>query len=224
MGNKTLSSAELELTQKMQMHFPKGVLTDEILRQWNGCSANLITDRLLKAFSVAPGINVIIKPEPILELIGTVTVPAMNEGTVVKDYIDALRKKRKVYTWGDFEKWFFGKKIEPISKSELRHHKLRRGSADGPIIAELGGKEKAETTLREMFVLMEMQANGEDGALLTDGYANIFYIRDINGVLRAVDCHWSDGGWSLYASSVGRPIGWSTGGQVFSRNSLETQS
>lgn len=224
MSDKTLSNAELELTQKMQMHFPRGVITVDVLKQWNGCSANLITERLVKMFSVGPEADIIVKPELLLELVGTVDVPATTNTIVVKDHIVNIRKKRKVYTWDDFEKWFLGKKIEPISKSELHYHKLRKGSVDGPIIAELGGKEKAETTLAEMFTLMEMQANGEEGVLLTNGYANIFYIRDIKGVLRAVCCDWGGGGWRLGANSVEHPLEWNAGCQVFSRNSSEAQS
>ena len=59
-------------------------------------------------------------------------------------------------------------------------------SVDGPILAELGGEAKAETTLTEVYSLMEAQKNGENGPLLTNGYANIFYVRDVNGALRAV--------------------------------------
>jgi hypothetical protein len=91
---------------------------------------------------------------------------------------------------------------------------------DGPIINELGGEAKAETTLSEMFSLMEKQKNGESGVLLNNGYANIFYIRDQNGVLRAVGVDWDDGGWYVGAYSVEDPGGWRVGRQVFSRNSV----
>lgn len=158
----------------------------------------------------------------LLELVGTVNVPATTEKFVVLDYILKLRKKRNVYTGSNFENWFFNKTVEPISQSVLNCHKLRKGSVDGPIITELGGEAKAETTLAEMFALMEMQANGEDGALLTNGYANIFYIRDINGVLCAVFCFWLGNSWDVLADSVVPPGVWLGGRQVFSRNSSKT--
>jgi hypothetical protein len=91
---------------------------------------------------------------------------------------------------------------------------------DGPIIAELGGEEKSETTLSEMFSLMEKQGKGEDGVLLNNGYANIFYIRDLAGVLRAVGVRWGGGGWGVGADSVGGPDRWDGGYRVFSRNSV----
>ena len=69
---------------------------------------------------------------------------------------------------------------------------------------------------------MAEQGNGEDGILLTNGYANIFYIRDIKGVFWAVSCRWIGGGWDVSASSVEDPRGWVGGGRVFSRNSFES--
>jgi len=73
-----------------------------------------------------------------------------------------------------------------------------------------------------MFALMAEQGNGEDGILLTNGYANIFYIRDIKGVFWAVRCLWGGGGWRVGAGSVGSPDGWIGGGRFFSRNSFES--
>lgn len=158
----------------------------------------------------------------LLEFIGTIKIPATTKKVVVCDYVQKIRKTRKLYAGSNFEEWFFSKTVEPISQSVLNYHKLRKSSVDSPIIAELGGEVKTETTLAEMFALMEMQANGEDGALLTNGYANIFYIRDINGVLRAVLCFWGGVSWRVDARSVGSPGGWGGGRQIFSRNSLES--
>lgn len=48
-----LSNAELELTQRIQMHFPRGVLSTETLRQWNGCSGEIIMALIAKAFGAS---------------------------------------------------------------------------------------------------------------------------------------------------------------------------
>ena len=69
---------------------------------------------------------------------------------------------------------------------------------------------------------MAEQGNGEDGILLTNGYANIFYIRDIKGVFWAVGCYWGGDGWDVSADSVGAPDVWDGGNRVFSRNSFES--
>lgn len=74
---------------------------------------------------------------------------------------------------------------------------------DEPFMTEWGGElesAKVETTLGQMFFLLEKQGKGEPGALLLNtGYLNIFYIRDTNGVLRTVGVSWHYYGWSVYA-------------------------
>lgn len=168
------------------------------------------------------------KPTPsILELVSTVVVSATTSKFVAKEKFVVNTKRNAPVkisaVWDNFTSWFLSgdSKIEdPISEQTLRYRKLRKSSVDGPIITELGGEEKSETTLTEMFSLMEKQKNGEDGVLLNNGYANIFYIRDQNGVLRAVFVRWGDDGWGVGAYSVGNPSRWRVGRQVFSRNSV----
>ena len=71
---------------------------------------------------------------------------------------------------------------------------------------------------------MEAQPNGENGNLLNNGWANIFYIKDINGTLRAVHVNWLDDGWFVFAHSVEYPNLWRADYRVFSRNSLVPQA
>ncbi len=123
--------------------------------------------------------------------------------------------------WGEFEEYFLGKveKLAEVAETTLRYQDLVKNSLDRPIIEALGGEAKAETSAAEICGLLEKQPNGEDGPLLTNGYANIFYVRDVNGVLRAVGVGWSDGGWDVIARSVVGPREWGAGDRVFSRNS-----
>lgn len=167
------------------------------------------------------------KLELLLDLVGTVTTSATTSKFVAKEkFVRDTGRKAKVkisYLGDNFTAWFLsgdGKTEDPISEQTLCHHKLRKASVDGPIITELGGEAKAETTLSEMFSLMEKQKNGESGTLLNNGWANIFYIRDNAGVLRAVDVRWHGGGWVVNACSVGNPLRWGDGARVFSRNSV----
>ncbi len=53
MGDKALNSAELELTQKIQIHFPRGI-SSEVLARWNGCPKEIITARLEEIFGKEP--------------------------------------------------------------------------------------------------------------------------------------------------------------------------
>ena len=168
------------------------------------------------------------KPTPsILELVSTIVVNATTGKFVAKEkFVCDTDRKAKVkisYLGDNFTEWFLsgsGKTEDPISEQTLRYHKLRKSSVDGPIITELGGEAKAETTLSEMFSLMEKQKNGESGPLLNNGWWNIFYIKDQNGVLHAVGVDWSDDGWRVIALSVELPDRWDDGSQVFSRNSV----
>ncbi|MEE8131542.1 MAG: hypothetical protein V3T98_00625 [Candidatus Paceibacterota bacterium] len=160
--------------------------------------------------------------DTILEFIGAVNIPA-REKFIAKDnfFVDTSEKARvKISYLGDnFRANFLNKIEEPIVETALCYHKLKKSSRDIPIINELGGENRAETSLSTMFFLIEKQRNGESGALLTNGYANIFYLRNVAGVLWAVRCYWSGGGWRVYAYSVGDPSAWGGGCRVFSRNS-----
>ncbi len=119
---------------------------------------------------------------------------------------------------GDFTSWFTGKVEEDAPGEMLVPFTLTRNANDSEIIADLGGEAVAEVTLTEIWRLMVAQANGGEGALLNNGWANIFYVRDREGVLRAVCVGWSDGGWHAGASALGG-LRWRDGRQVFSRNS-----
>ncbi len=123
------------------------------------------------------------------------------------------------YIGGNFKSNFLDKIEEAVAASKLHAYRLKKNSVDGPIITDLGGEEKAETTVAEMVDLMRRQGRGQKGLLLTNGYANIFYIRDSHGVLRAVRCYWRSGYgyWSVEASPVADPDEWDAGFRVISR-------
>ncbi len=179
--------------------------------------------------------------QPLLTPVGTIKVPPTTK-FVAADFFKVNTKKNasvKIsYIWGNFANWFLGKIEESVAneaasgvgpyrtpgqngdaKTALRYQTLSRNSVDANIINQLGGEAKAETALADVVALMTKQNNGQQGALLTNGYANIFYVRDVDGVLRAVDVPWDSGGWLVYARSVGRPREWRSVSRVFSRDS-----
>jgi hypothetical protein len=151
----------------------------------------------------------------LLTFLSLVAVPATQK-FVAKDFFDP----KKFYLNDNFKAWFLGKTEEPQAETELRCHRLTRYARDLEIIPELGGEEKVETTLSQIATLIASQANGEEGTLLVKGYANIFYVRDQNGVLRTVYARWDGDGWFLRARPLENPRGWFDGYQVFSRNSV----
>jgi hypothetical protein len=164
------------------------------------------------------------KSELLLKPVGTITIAAASERFVAKDRFVVNTEddtRVKISNIGNnFTKWFLsgdGKTEDPIAEQTMRYDKLCQISVDMPTVAELGGEEKSETTLTETFFLMGKQWNGGSGALLNNGLANIFRIRDQNGVLRAVFVGWYGGGWVVYAGSVDGPLEGFVDAQVFSR-------
>jgi hypothetical protein len=159
----------------------------------------------------------------LLEAVGTVATPAIPTFSA-KDHfkVDTSGEVKIGYVWEGFRNNFLaddGKVEADIAEATLRVHKFVKSSVDSPIIAELGGEDVAETSLAQMYEMMKTQGHGEQGILLTNGYANIFYIRDAKGVLWAAGCCWSSGigYWGVDASPVTYPDTWDAGRQVVSR-------
>jgi hypothetical protein len=168
------------------------------------------------------GAEVTLVDSALLEPITIVSVPGI-EGFSAKEKFTIGTQDGVVIGWlGDnFKKYFLsgvGKSEIDVPKQELRIHKLRKGSVDGPIIKELSGEELVETNLATMWELMKKQGVGQAGDLLVNGYANIFYIPDTEGNVWAVSCSWSAvRGWGVEADPIADPSDWRPGYRVFSR-------
>lgn len=158
----------------------------------------------------------------ILDFVGTVDVSATTEEFVVKDHYVVNTSEHapvKISFLGEnIKNNFLGKVEDPVGEMTLGYYNLKDRSRDIPIITELGGEDAVESTLCAVFALMRKQPKGEDGTLLNNGYANIFYVRDVNQVLWAVCVPWRGDGWSVYARSVDDSSRWYDGFRVFSRN------
>lgn len=156
----------------------------------------------------------------LLEPIGVVPAGAVETFSAA----DKFRKGETddvVIGWiGDNFQNHFGAKIESgVLAQNLRIHRLRKGSVDRPIIDELGGETVVETNLVTMWEMMKKQGHGQQGDLLTNGYANIFYIKDAKGVLWAVYCFWDSdyGYWYVCASPITHLCEWFAGSQAGSQ-------
>lgn len=166
-----------------------------------------------------------VEPKPrtdLLEFISTVVIPATATKFVFKDKFVVNTKPNAPVKISYLGAWILKGyfKIEDLGiDTTLRYYKLRNTSMDRLIIEELGGEAKAETTLSGVFSLMVGQKHGESGVLLTNGYANLFYIRDITGDLCTIVVRWNVVGWKVDVESVDRQFSWVCGSQVFSRNS-----
>jgi hypothetical protein len=162
-------------------------------------------------------------PELLLELIGTLTIPATAEKFIAKKkFVVNTDDNAEVKIWdlgSNFKSWLLPKIEEPIAEATMRYHRLRKSSRDLPIITELGGEQKVVTTLSGMYSLLKKQGQGQFGELLTNGYANIFYIYDKDDVPRTVNANWNQGnGWNVNANPIDDPNDWNDDNQVFSGN------
>lgn len=152
----------------------------------------------------------------LLEHLGTTDVLATTGPLIVRD--EFVIGVNGVTCLGEnFKQWFYPKVEVPTAAATLRYSKLTRSELDGPITEELGGA--VETILGHVLALIKRQKNGEAGVLLNNGLANIFYVKDAAGLLRAVRVLWLGVGWSVDAFSVSNPHRWFHENRVFSRNS-----
>lgn len=152
---------------------------------------------------------------PLLELLGTITIAATPELVASERFVVG---GKIAYVSENFKAWFYGKTEKRAARTKLRRAKLTRGALDDEIRKKIGA-DFEETTLAQVDALMECQKNGQPGLFLTNGYANIFYVKDASGTLRVVYVRWGSGGWYVYAYSVACPDGWRVDFLVFSRNS-----
>lgn len=132
---------------------------------------------------------------------GTVTVPATAESFVVKERLVLGDSPRVVWLGDNFQGWFASKTEESMVETELCYARITGPWVDDPTPAELG--ENVETTLAQAWQLLKLQPNGQEGVLLNNGWANVFYIRDAGGTLRGVHVIWHGDGWHVDAYSVG---------------------
>lgn len=162
----------------------------------------------------------------LLEFLSIVVVPATERFFVRDEFI--VGKNDINYLGSNFERCFSNINIveEPAEETKLRYNRLTKCSVDSPIIEELGGREKAELFLSQVFYLMK-------NVLRKDGTVYIFYVETAvfskeekyfsyenkkgkRVILCAVNVHWNDG-WGILAFSVESPDGEKVGYRFFSR-------
>ena len=151
----------------------------------------------------------------------TISIPAMKQFIAVDNFVVDTSKnaKVKISFLSDNIKANFLQKVESdeVAAEDLAINKLLECAYDPAIITALGGETKVEITLGQFSAAFAKQPNGEAGALLTNGYANVGYVRDINGVLWAVFGYWDVDGWRFRAFPLDNPGNWDDGNQFLSR-------
>ena len=151
----------------------------------------------------------------LLRYLTTVPVSACGK-FAAKDFFTKDNPNVKFWYFSDnFASNFLGKVEDSIPAAELVVHRLERNATDDEIRAELG--DRAEIVLAHFYKLLAKQSHGGEGALLVNGWGNIFCVRGAKGNLWTVDAGWHSGdGWFVRADSAAHPGGWGPGCQVFS--------
>lgn len=186
-------------------------------RQW----AIQNTEEAICLFAEAVKNRTLVAKKLLQRLSTTIVLPAVASFTASEHFVidTSSSAKVKISDLGDNFKANFLKKVESneVAAEDLAINKLLENAFDPAIITALGGEAKVEITLGQFFAAFAKQPKGENGPLLTNGYANVGYVRDINGVLWAVHGYWDDGGWYFNANSLDGPYAWLGGYQFLSR-------
>ena len=110
-----------------------------------------------------------------------------------------------------FVEGFLGKVEPPLPGGRLYVHMVKdypvevMAEPEWPLI-ELGGEACAESFLSDLYNALATQ--GGIGCLSMVGDGNIFFIRNVHGILCQVRADWSRGGWRLVALSAYDPRLW----------------
>jgi hypothetical protein len=151
----------------------------------------------------------------LLQPLDTSVVSATTTPFTIRDYFKRIPGVKFSTIWDEFKRRFFDKTESPNAEVTYQKYKLLHVSADGPIIAALGGESKAAGTVNAAMTLLKRQSNGGPGFLQTNGYANIFYARDKKDALCAIRIGWAQDGWVIDAISVQDPLAWNGKHEIF---------
>lgn len=128
-------------------------------------------------------------------------------GIKIKEINDFFRLKFR----GKVEKPFPG---SMIYFDDFEPNDLELCTTD-EIFVMIGGEKRVETSLFEIFCLMEAHAANGVKHLLVNGHANIFFVRDFTGEFRTIFLEWEGEGWKIEAFEKNTTF---FRGRVFYRN------
>jgi len=129
MSGKTLNNAELELTQRIQLYFPRG--TDlRIVQAWNGCPKNILTEKLAEVFCQLP--------RPIVSILRLIS----GEEVLVLDECDGsegLADARDMFAWidSDFNDYGANKKGPATGKTPVAVYEMKKDSTFSQMFGSL---------------------------------------------------------------------------------------
>lgn len=190
MSNKaSLTNAELEFTQKIQAHFPRGVLSPAILRKWNGCSGEVLTNHLIDCFEKGPGT---------LGYLGALVLVGHDDYFHANKWLTPTASDVTIRQLVPTDFWFFHKIEKPhVGGTSLYGYEILKEIEIPHLFKALGGEECATTLLSGIHELLQRQPNGETGLLANGGEPNVFFVRGLKEEVCAVAAVWVGAGWYL---------------------------
>ena len=152
------------------------------------------------------------------------SIPATTIEFVAKDkFVVNVLGSDKVkisYLSSEFKNEFLEKVENFFPGNFIYGRELSHDSADSLIINEFNSSNWTETTLTEIYFMMERHADGETAGLLDDSRANIFYVKNCYDTLRALAVYRYGHGWRMNVYPIDARRKWEAGSRVFSRNFL----
>src|SRR3989344_3360904 len=164
----------------------------------------------------------------VVQLLKTITVGAVNAKTTADCFTD---RGRYYHRDGDLDK-FLPKVQREQPESNFTPCRLTEAatfkqmaenalgvSVDIKTLSKLLKGRGHTTTLPAIEALIERQENGEDIGLLTNGWANFFFVDNEDGEsVSVVSVRRSDRRWDVRQYSFGRACGWAAVSRFFFRN------
>jgi hypothetical protein len=125
---------------------------------------------------------------------------------------------------------YVGVEVRPTRPhTALKRRPLLKNEREDVMFGKRDSLEHAQTLakacdLGQIAGKIEMQKNGEEGELLTDGSANLFPVRGLNGALHVVNVGWDADfrRWCVRCYPFKADGGWNAGNQVFSNQVFGT--
>lgn len=162
----------------------------------------------------------------VIAWIAGVVIPAKPAIKVV----DCFKGGHIAYRDGDLGKWL-ARGVPAVAEGKSRYFTLPRAMQNREIAAEMTGKAGTDEEQKEFLKkqgktyhlgqvddLLLRTDKGENTGLLTNGWANIFFVEDEEGNVFVVRACRDDDGWGVCVGGFGHDDGWFDGYRGFSRN------
>ena len=214
MANKTMTPSTTEITsgqigkfqELLAARLRKSGLQSEPVQKLLEENGDAVADEMVAAIRKRVEAAMVLAPR------GSVTVTLAERHDPDAFY----RTRSGLYVWDDFRTRVVAKAkpSEAGTTHKIASAELMRDLSDEKIEAGLPVNHLFDERAVSAIIagLIAMQPNGEEGALIANGYANLFYVGSY-----VVDVHWYADDREWYVGTCDRDDdGWFTGNRVFS--------